>query len=286
MNIREQTIEAGDRYELGCTRYDPAPDNANRRTVIINSAVGVLRGYYGKYATFLCEHGYRVVTYDYRGIGDSLSGPVRDCNGSMEEWGSKDFPAILDAVAAEHGQEPILVIGHSAGGQIFGLTPRNRAVQALLLVSSQSGYWRHWPGWKRYAMAAMWYALMPGLTRTLSYCPMASFKLGENLPRGVALQWARWGRHPDYMVDDAGQPIRSEFAAFPGPVLSYSFADDGAAPAAAVDALAAYYQGASVERRHIAPEQIGHKKIGHFGFFRERFASTLWAESLAWLDAH
>ncbi len=21
----------------------------------------------------------------------------------------------------------------------------------------------------------------------------------ENLPRGVALQWARWGRHPDYI---------------------------------------------------------------------------------------
>jgi len=27
------------------------------------------------------------------------------------------------------------------------------------------------------------------------------------------------------------------------------------------------------------------KRIGHFGFFKEQFAGTLWREALAWLKA-
>jgi predicted alpha/beta hydrolase len=165
------------------------------------------------------------------------------------------------------------------------LTPRNEQVRALVLVAVQSGYWRHWPGLKRYGMAMLWYCFMPGLTKLLSYGPMAAFKLGENLPKGVALQWARWGRTPHYIVDAAGQPIRSDFASFKAPVLSYSFADDSLAPKAAVDALMEYYENAPIERRHLQPGDIGSKAIGHFGFFRERYKTPLWESSLSWLNS-
>ncbi len=44
-------------------------------SVIINPATGVAARYYHYYARFLAEHGFDVLTYDYRGIG--LSRPER-----------------------------------------------------------------------------------------------------------------------------------------------------------------------------------------------------------------
>lgn len=286
MNQRAQIVPATDGYELSGQWFEPEPGADKGRIVVINSATGVRQKYYAKYAAFLAEHGYRVLTYDYRGIGDSLHGKIRKSEGRMEDWGTKDFAGVLEHVAREHEGRPVLVVGHSVGGQIFGLTERSARVQALLLVAAQSGYWRHWPGFNRYLMAMLWYCFIPGTCGLLSYCPLATFGLGENLPKGVALQWAQWGRNPDYVVDDEGRPIRRNFAAFDRPILSYSFSDDGLAPKAAVDSLMEYYQEAPMERRHVEPQQLDQRAIGHFGFFRERFEATLWTDSLAWLDAH
>lgn len=46
----------------------------------------------------------------------------------------------------------------------------------------------------------------------------------------------------------------------------------------------ACYDQASVELRRIAPEQIGAKRIGHFGFFRSEFQDSLWHQAVAWFD--
>ena len=35
----------------------------------------------------------------------------------------------------------------------------------------------------------------------------------------------------------------------------------------------------------VRPADAGVSRIGHFGFFREQFRDTLWADALAWLDA-
>jgi len=38
-----------------------------------------------------------------------------------------------------------------------------------------------------------------------------------------------------------------------------------------------------VERRHVAPRDVGEARLGHFGFFSERSRETLWRESFDWL---
>jgi predicted alpha/beta hydrolase len=35
--------------------------------------------------------------------------------------------------------------------------------------------------------------------------------------------------------------------------------------------------------RHIAPAEIGERRIGHFGFFRARFQASLWPQVSAFL---
>jgi predicted alpha/beta hydrolase len=38
-----------------------------------------------------------------------------------------------------------------------------------------------------------------------------------------------------------------------------------------------------IDHRHHSPEDIAVRAIGHFGFFKKRYKSTLWRESLDWL---
>jgi predicted alpha/beta hydrolase len=50
-----------------------------------------------------------------------------------------------------------------------------------------------------------------------------------------------------------------------------------------IHSLHALYRNAPVEYRRIAPREIGVKRIGHFGFFRQQFEAKLWPQISVWL---
>jgi predicted alpha/beta hydrolase len=127
-------------------------------------------------------------------------------------------------------------------------------------------------------MALLWYGAIPLLSNVVGYFPGA-LTIGADLPRGVALEWARWGRTPGYLVGGDGASRRAGFARFSGPLLSYGIANDHYAPPAAIDALLSLYTGAQQERRQLDDP------IGHFGFFRDRFRDTLWREAASFVEA-
>jgi predicted alpha/beta hydrolase len=283
IETREFKLPALDGYELAATLYRAPSLPADAPAVLINSATGVKRGYYDKFARFLAEQGFVTLTFDYRGIGDSRPKSLRGFDASMVDWGEKDSGAAINWLHAEHRPRRLLLIGHSVGGQLFGLTPNNHRVDAMLAVGAQSGYWGKWRGTRKVFMWFLWHALMPGTTRLFSYFPSKRMGLSEDLPAGVARQWAHWGRNPNYIVDGEGQPLREHFVSYTGPIRSYSFSDDIHAPRAAVEALVGCYTSATIEWNHRTPQDAGVEKIGHFGFFREQFRDTLWREAADWL---
>lgn len=280
---KQVTIPASDGFSLAGSVFEPGGGAQAASVVLINSAMAVKRGYYERYAQFLASRGLPAVTFDYRGIGNSRSNALKGMQASLRDWGEKDIDGAIAWVERTYPGARLLVVGHSAGGWLLSLTRRNRQVKAMLAVAVQSGYWGMWDRPRRYLMAALWYGLMPGLTQLLSYFPAKALKLGEDLPAGVAREWARWGRHAQYMVDDSGVPLREHFRGFSAPILSYSFEDDQMAPKRAVDELMSYYTAAALVRKHLRPGDLGVKAIGHFGFFRERFQGNLWQETTDWL---
>lgn len=277
------TLPAKDGYPLACSLYQPEPGEARSPAVIISGATAVKRDYYSKFAEFLCTHGLTVLTFDYRGIGGSLRGDIKTVKAGMRDWGENDLAGVLDAVSTRYPSSKLLMVGHSAGGQLLGLCPNNNLVTALLAVASQSGYWQLWAAPRRYLLAALWYGFMPALTHAMSYFPAKKLRLGEDLPAGVALEWARWCRSRDFITDSEGGPLREYFEKFDGSILAYSFDDDSMAPKAAVESLVSFYSRAQVQRRHVRGRDVGAQKIGHFGFFRERFKDSLWNDGLLWL---
>jgi predicted alpha/beta hydrolase len=64
------------------------------------------------------------------------------------------------------------------------------------------------------------------------------------------------------------------------PLTSLSFTDDEMMSARNTESLHSFYTGTPKSMRRIAPSEVGADRIGHFGFFREAFAPTLWADYL------
>lgn len=274
-------IEAKDGCPLGATHFQPPDRIAPKGAVSIQPATGVPQQYYAKFAAFLASRGFAVLTFDYRGIGRSLRGPLKHSRARMRDWGTLDAPAALDFLEKTHSGAKRLVIGHSFGGQAIGLLPRPERIAAAMVVGSQSGYWRNWPPLGRLWIWPVTHLVLPTLPRLLGYQPMSIVGLGEDLPAGVAMEWARWCRNPRYLVGDLG--VQAEYARFSAPLLAYSITDDRFAPPAAVQALLELFPAARSEIRSVSPGDLGVPRIGHFGFFRERFRNTLWHEAAEWL---
>jgi predicted alpha/beta hydrolase len=283
MKIENISVPARDGMPLAATVF--RPDNFARRNpvVLINSAVGVKRAFYKKFAAYLCGQGFSVLSFDYRGIGDSRPKSLFRFKATMSDWGEKDVAGMIDWIATEHAPGKLMVIGHSLGAQLVGLAPNNERIAAMISVAGQSGYWRLWSFPGNWGMAALWYVLVPSITAALTYFPARRLGLGEDLPGGVILEWARWCRNPNYIVDGAGKPKREHFERFKAPISYYSFADDIYAPSAAVEHLMSFYTSAAKSGRHILPSELGFPSIGHFGFFREKMKPLLWAETAEWL---
>jgi predicted alpha/beta hydrolase len=67
------------------------------------------------------QNGYRVLLYDYRGIGESAPAGLKGFKAMMHEWGTKDMNGALNFIVNEKGGNDIIWIGHSVGAQMMGL---------------------------------------------------------------------------------------------------------------------------------------------------------------------
>ncbi|RMF68654.1 MAG: alpha/beta fold hydrolase [Calditrichaeota bacterium] len=274
-------VQAQDHFELAATCFAAGRETESHPIILICPATGVKRRYYARYAEFLAQQGFTVITFDYRGVGDSRPATLNKFRAFMHEWGEKDIDAMIGWIEAHYPGRQIFGVVHSVGGQVLGLAKRARHLDAVVMIGCQSGYWRLWPFPLNYGILILWYVLIPILTTLLSYFPSRLFGMGENLPAGVAREWAAWGRQPTYVLSK--EHPKRYFAEIRAPILAISFSDDGFAPKRAAEEILRFYPNAPNEHRFIRPRDLGVKSIGHFGFFRDAFRESLWTQTVEWL---
>lgn len=92
---------AADGYVLGGFTWGHTTPDAQRPVVIINAATSVRCRHYSRFAAYLFANGFDVMTYDYRGIGESRHASIKGLNASWTDWGALDFEAMLKRAQRE-----------------------------------------------------------------------------------------------------------------------------------------------------------------------------------------
>jgi len=260
---------------------------AIKGAVLIGGAMGVRQDYYAPFAQWLATQGFAVMSFDYRGMGDSRAPAhaksLRGFDADLFSW-ARDYDSAIDALRKRAPGVPLYLIGHSLGAQLPGLL-RNRAhVDGLLSVAAGSGYWRDNAPQLRRTVLYFWHALVPVATRLFGYFPGKRMRKVGDLPRGVILQWRRWCLDPRYHVGAEGAAVREQFEQVRFPVVALSITDDELMTERGTHALINCYANAPRRVERIAPADVKAQRIGHFGFFRDQFQSSLWARSAALLQ--
>lgn len=284
MAILDITFPAHDGYRLAGTLYEPNIENGV--VVLIGSATSIPRGYYYKFASFLCAQGFTVLTHDFRGTGDSIDPYWKGRAASYRVWAEEDMAGAIDWLRATYPGARLTCIGHSGAGAIFGLVPNNWRVQGLLAIAAPCAYWGDWDRLDITSKVRMWllsHVVLPLVTPILGHYP-GWFLGAAKWPKGVALEWARWARNPHFFVNKRGHPLRKYFRSYEGKVRFYSFSDDLIiAPPHAVANVASLYSKADVEILYRKPRDYINRAIGHYGFFRSAMQKTAWVEVTDWL---
>ena len=145
--------------------------------------MSVRQSFYRPFAQFLASRGYTVITWDYRGVGESVLNAAEARGVSLDSWAVEDLELVLSTAVAAAPDLPLLVIGHSFGGQIIALPSSRDFIRGALLIACPSGYVGHWRGRARgLFMWSLAHVGLPVLTRIFGYFPAGMLRLGADLP--------------------------------------------------------------------------------------------------------
>ena len=278
---------ADDGRQLAASWFEP-PAGPARAVALVSPATGAPRGFYRAFALWLAERGYAVLTYDYRGIGGSRRGALRNERATMRDWAVLDMSAALAAAEARRGTQglPLLLVGHSFGGNAIPFARGVERADALLAVGSQLGVAALYPGVHRWLATLFFRGIVPATVPLFGYLPGWTMGGSAPLPAGVARQWAHWGRTPGWAYADPAMREHRAAAGLVAPVHLWDVSDDLTfAPARAVDALAAQFRNAAVQRHTLRPSDVGLTRLGHFGAFRREPGPRAWEPMLERIEA-
>lgn len=285
-------FEAADGYCLHGHLWQAA-DTTSHTTLLINAATGVVARYYSRYAAYLARHGFLVLTYDYRGIGASRPPTLRGLRATKHDWGALDCEAAIQMLHRQAPELPMMAVCHSIGGFALGLAPSAAMIQRALFVGCQYAYWQDYRWLIRVPMWLNWHLIMPLLTWFFGYFPGKTLGWLEDLPAGVAMEWAtrvhpvfhkRYHRLPHARPPAPKAELEARMSALQAEILAVADARDPFATLTATRRLLDYFPRSERQFARLRPRHLGLPKLGHFGFFHDRFRNTLWADSLRWLQ--
>ncbi len=279
------TLSCDDDYRLEATCFEAA--NTPRAIIVVAAALGVPRRAYQRFGEFMSAQGVACLTFDYRGVGESVPSEGQESLIDMERWGRQDIDAAIRGAASLYPGTPIFLMGHSCGAQLFGLASASKQLAGAILVAPSLPHASRYPRPDRYGLRFMWRFMVPLLSRGAGHTPMTLPGMrGAIAPKAVFKQWARWCRSREYLFDPKFKLDTTAYSMLKLPLLVVSVSDDEQAPPLAVDALLKRFPVAEVERRLIDVQRLGFGSVGHMGFFRSKTRDALWFPLLAWIARH
>jgi len=254
--------------------------------VVIVPGAGIPARFYHGLARHLASDGAAVLAFDYRGIGASRDGSIRRLRAGMDDWAKHDIAAALKEARTRYPRAKLGAVAHSVGTLLVGGAPGADEISRAVFLGPHTGYWRDYARRWRVPLFAMWHVALPVITRTVGFFPGRALRLGEDLPKQAALDWAE-RRSPQLVrtADHARRfgPSMPRYAEFRARTLAISLADDAFAPPGAARQLLQMYPAIRVVQQVVSPRDFGARRLGHLGFLRRRVRAILWPRISQWL---
>lgn len=266
------TIIASDEHVLQTKLFKSVDPKA---CLLINGAMAVPSKIYHKFAQFMASQGVTTMVYDYRGVGENNHGQ----DASFADWATQDLPALIDYLATIHPK--VHYLGHSIGGQILGIMPGQEKIEKVIFVACSSGTWWADKPLKSTLMAGFVMNIyIPLSNKFLGFTNAEAIKMGVNLPKTVANEWASWCRSKNFVLDH-----KHKYPSFKSPELTHEaldilIYDDDIATKASNLKHKEFYRNMHFTDYEVSADH----PIGHLGLFKPENKNH-WDFMLQWLLA-
>ena len=272
--MKELVLQTPDQFPISVKIFEP--EIPNRKLLVINSATGVRQQVYFSFAKYLATQGFTVITYDYRGIGESKPRKMKGFEASMRIWGTRDFKTITGFIKENYPDYSKFCLGHSVGALILGMNEDSVIFKKFIFVATQDAYIGHL-SWRVAVTAALGFGIAVPVTVILKgYFPAHRFGLGESLPKGSAYDWRTLilnkkstGRLYEKIEKDHSKDLNQE-------AFIIHAEDDSWVTMKGMESLMNNsYPNMKKTYREIKVSESPKKQVGHINFFRS-YNRSLW----------
>ncbi len=274
LSMKELVLQTSDHFPISVRIFEP--EIPNSKLLVINSATGVKQQVYFSFAKYFAEKGFTVITYDYRGIGESKPHKMKGFEASMRIWGTRDFKAVTGFIKENYPDFAKYCLGHSVGALILGMNEDSAIFEEFIFVATQDAYIGHL-SWKLAITAALGFGLaLPVAVILKGYFPAHRFGLGESLPKGSAYDWRTLilnrkstGRLFEKIGKDYSKELNQE-------TFIIHAEDDSWVTMKGMESLMNNsYPNLKKTYREIKVAESPKKEVGHINFFRS-YNRILW----------
>ncbi|QIZ75622.1 alpha/beta fold hydrolase [Ferrimonas lipolytica] len=278
------TLTCADGVTLAASYF--APQQPTIAGVILAPATGIKRQFYFHFCCYLASKGIGVLSFDNRGIGESLVGDVSKSRATIVQWGQLDMTAALKELQRLLPEAPHHLIGHSAGGQLVGLMDNCHQLKSVFAFASSSGSLRNMQ--LPFIVTAHYFMnlFIPLNNLLFGHTKSQWVGMGEPLPKGVAQQWRRFCNGRGYIKMAFGNEVKHHhFDSLKLPIQYVHASDDDIANSANVAEMLRVFPLSNASTVTLVPAEHGLKTIGHMQFF-SRQAAALWPLASDWITKH
>ena len=278
ITMKELILNTSDHIPLSIKVFEPKISNG--KLLLINSATGVKQQIYFSFAKYFAEKGFTVITYDYRGIGESKPKQMRGFKASMRIWGTIDFKTLTDFIQKEYPDYTQFCLGHSVGALILGMNDYSKNFEKFIFVGTQDAYIGNLTFTVAGTALLGFGIALPVMTHFFGYFPAHRFGLGESLPKGVAFDWQTLilnKKSTSKLYEKIGENISKELSQ--KTFIIHAEDDTWVTQKGMKNLLKNVYPNLKTTYREIKISESEKEEIGHVNFFRS-YNKKLWKIAL------